>query len=418
MKVRFLGGCREVGRSAVLLQVGQTNLLLDYGVAMNDQVSFPMHVSPREVDAILVTHAHLDHSGATPLFYVEGKMAMYGVEPTFAQVDLLIRDMIKISGYYLPFEYIDLRSMTNYFMNIPLRREFQIGEAKVTLLNAGHIPGSCQILVEGEGRRILYTGDFNTEATQLLDGADTEYGDLDAMVVESTYAQENHPPRETVEKDFISNVEAVVENGGTVLVPAFGVGRSQEILTVLEAHHVEHPVFVDGMALKANEILLNHSSSLRDPELFKRAIRNAEWINEWHDRRRAIKGPSVIVSPAGMLKGGAAIFYMESVAGNRRNAVFLVSFQVPGTPGRLLQDQGRFRLHGKMKKVDAQVEKFDFSSHCGMMQLRDTLSKINEKTKVFVIHGNEENCKGLAAWSRNEGGLDAMAPNAGDSFTI
>ncbi len=418
LKIRFLGGCTEVGRSAVAIQTETANLLLDYGVLMSSQIGFPMHVSPKDVNAILLSHAHLDHSGATPIFYVKGKTPMYGMEPTFAQTDLLIRDMIKISGYFLPFEYLDLRSMNDYFINIPLRNQFKIEGANITLLNAGHIPGSCQILIEEEGKRVLYTGDFNTQNTQLLDGADTDYGDLDAIVIESTYAEEDHPPREAIEQDFISKVRAVVEDGGTVLVPAFGVGRSQEIITLLEAHHFEHPVFVDGMALKANEIMLNHSTCLRDPELFKRAIRKAQWINEWHDRRRAIETPSVIVSPAGMLKGGAAIFYMENVSGNRKNAVFLVSFQIPGTPGRTLLEEHKFMVHGKMKKVEAQIDKFDFSSHCGKSQLRETLYKMNKKTKVFVMHGSEENCRSLSAWGKQEAGLQTTAPAPGDTFAV
>lgn len=418
MKIRFLGGCREVGRSAVAVQTGTANIVLDYGVMMNRHIGFPMHVSPKEVTAILLSHAHLDHTGATPIFYIKGGTPMYGVEPTFAQTDLLIRDMIKVSGYYLPFEYLDLRSMADHFINIPFRDEFQIGDARITLLNAGHIPGSCQILIESEGKRLLYTGDFNTHKTQLLDAADTDYGELDAVVIESTYAQEEHPPREAIEKDFIAKVEEVVEAGGTVLVPAFGVGRSQEILTLLEAYHFEHPIFVDGMALKANEILLSQPEHLRDPELFKRAIRNTEWIDEWHDRRRAVKTPSVIVSPAGMLKGGAAIFYMENVSGSKKNAVFLVSFQVPGTPGRTLLEKQVFMIHGKMKKVDARIEKFDFSSHCGKSQLQETLTKIGGNAKAFVIHGNEENCRGLAAWGSKEVGLEATAPSPGDTSTI
>lgn len=418
MKIRFLGGCEEVGRSAISVQCGERSVLLDYGVMMDHEVGFPVHVSPKEIDAIFLSHAHLDHTGSTPIFYIRGKIPTYGVEPTFEQTELLIKDFIHLTGYYLPFEYLDLQSMMEHCIGVPHGKEIGVGSAKVTLLNAGHIPGSSQVLIENGGKRFLYTSDFNTSQTQLLNGAEQGYGDLDAVVIEATYAEEDHPERGKMEERFVEKASAVIEDRGTVLVPAFGVGRSQEILCVLEAHHFDYPIFVDGMALKTNRILADHPRSLRDPELFSRAIRRAEWIDRWQDRRRAAKTPSIIVSPAGMLKGGAAVFYMESIATNNRNAIFLVSFQIPGTPGRILQDKGQFMIRGKMKKVDASVEKYDFSSHCGRNELREALSKIDGKAKVFVVHGAEGNCSRLASWAREEAGLDAEAPKTGQVVEI
>jgi putative mRNA 3-end processing factor len=274
------------------------------------------------------------------------------------------------------------------------------------------------VLIESDGKRLLYTGDFNASQTQLLPSAEQNYEDLDGVIIESTYADQDHPGREEMEKTFISRALETVENGGTVLVPAFGVGRSQEILCVLEAHHFDHPVFVDGMALKANRILADHPESLRDADLFSRAMRRAEWIDQWHDRRRATKTPCVIVSPAGMLKGGAAIFYMESLSMSRKNAIFLVSFQIPGTPGRILQEKGQFMLRGKMRKVEASVKKFDFSSHCGKGELQQVLSKVNGRAKAFVVHGSEGNCSNLAEWASKEVGLDAQAPKTGQTVEV
>jgi putative mRNA 3-end processing factor len=413
-----LGGCEEVGRSAISVQCEERNILLDYGVMMNHEVGFPVHVPPREIDAIFLSHAHLDHTGSTPIFYVTGRIPMYGVEPTFRQTELLIKDFINLTGYYLPFEYLDLQSMMEHCISVPYRKEILIGETKVSLLNAGHIPGSSQVLVESGGKRLLYTGDFNSSQTQLLQSADQDYGDLDGVIMESTYAEQDHPHRLEMEAEFVNRAREVVERGGTVLVPAFGVGRSQEILCVLEAHHFDYPIFVDGMALKANRILVDYPESLRDPDLFSRAIRRAEWIDQWHDRRRAAKSPCVIVSPAGMLKGGAAIFYMESVSMNKKNAIFLVSFQIPGTPGRILQEKGQFMLRGKMRRVEACVEKFDFSSHCGRQELRQTLLKLNKKTKVFVLHGAEDSCASLASWASQEAGLEAQAVKTGQTIEI
>jgi putative mRNA 3-end processing factor len=175
---------------------------------------------------------------------------------------------------------------------------------------------------------------------------------------------------------------------------------------------------MDGMALDATEILGNHPGSLKDEELFKRTVKKTKWINNWNDRRKVVKTPSVMISPAGMLKGGAAMFYMEQVAQSKKNAVFLVSFQIPGTPGSILVEKKRFVLQGKSRKVEAEVEKFDFTSHGGRSDLHALLSKMSKKTKVFAVHGAETNCVKLATWASKELGLEAHAPKAGEGFEI
>jgi putative mRNA 3-end processing factor len=403
-----------VGRSAVAVRNARSQILMDYGVMINHDIGFPVHVSPKDLNAVVLTHAHLDHSGLVPLFYVRSRLPVYGVEPTFKLTKVLVRDMIKLSGYYLPFEYIDLESMMSRAVPVDYRSTFKVEDAGVTLMNAGHIPGSAQIVVESGGKRVLYTGDFNLIPTHLVPGADHAYNDLDAIVIESTYATEDHPDRAESERDFVLACKEVVEKGGTVLVPAFGVGRSQEIICMLADHNFTHPIFVDGMALDAIRMLEAHPDSLRNQEHFMKAMREAEQIRNWNERRRAARTAGVIVSPAGMLKGGASVFYMENIAKNEGNGIFLVSYQVQGSPGRILLDEGRFILHGKASKVKARVEKFDFSSHGGKTQLEQTLKELDKRTKVFVIHGEEASCKRLADFAAHEMGLQTTTPRPGE----
>jgi putative mRNA 3-end processing factor len=418
MNIRFLGACTEVGRSGVQVRIGEKSILLDYGVMVDHQIGFPVHVSPKDLHGIVVTHAHLDHSGLVPMFFVKSRLPVYGVEPTFALANILIRDMIKLSGYYLPYEFMDLETMMEHIVNVPYRHPFEVGKGTVTLLNAGHIPGSCQALVEAEGKRVVYTSDFNLKPTRLVGSADCKYGELDAIIIESTYAKEDHPDREEAEKQLVAACTEIVEDGGTVLIPAFGVGRSQEIMCMLAAHNFEHTVYVDGMALKAIEILGEHEPALVDPQLFRSAVKSAEWVRNWHDRRRAVKGPGVIVSPAGMLKGGASVFYMESVARGNKNGIILVSYQVEGSPGRVLLDEGKYMLHGKLQKVSAKVLKFDFSSHGGRSELHRCLESVGKKTKVFAVHGDEDSCTVLADWAKKQLGLESFVPRAGESYDI
>jgi putative mRNA 3-end processing factor len=416
--VGFLGGAREVGRIGISVKSEKTQVLLDYGVMFDHEPGFPMHVPPKEVDGLILTHSHLDHSGALPVFYIGGKIPLYTNRLNLDLTQLLIRDFIKLSGYYLPFEYLELSTMMQSNKHLEFDVEEKVGDLQVQLLNAGHTPGSAQVLLEARGKRLLYTGDFNTTDSQLLAGAATDYGDLDAVVIESTYAIEDHTDRLELEKRFVKSVTEVVERGGTVLVPAFGVGRSQEMACILAAHHFEYPVVLDGMAREASRIIMSHKEFLRDPKLFMNAMHSLDWVESWRDRRKAAKSNGVIISTAGMLKGGPAAFYVSKLGKKANNAIFLVSYQIPGTPGKELLEKGVCTIDGKVRKVKARYEHFDFSSHCGASQLKEALRKLGGNPKVFVVHGDEENCKLLANWAKSELELNAVAPKTGETFEV
>jgi putative mRNA 3-end processing factor len=419
LHVGFLGGAREVGRMGISVKTEKTQILLDYGVLLERPPGFPMHVPPKEVDALILTHSHLDHSGALPIFYIEGKRPLYTNRLNLELTQILIQDFIHLSGYYLPFEYIELKTMMRSAKHLDYGVEEKVGDMKFKLLNAGHTPGSASVIVEGDGKRILFTGDFNLEDTKLLKGASMEdCGDLDAVITESTYASEDHTPRLQLEEKFVGACTDVVSKGGIVLLPAFGVGRAQEIACTLAGHHFEYPVILDGMAREASRVILNEKEFLRDPKLFADAMRSVEWVEGWRDRRRAMQTPSVIISPAGMLKGGPSQFYISKIGKKANNAVFLVSYQIPGTPGKELLEKGLCTIDGKVRKIKAKVQHFDFSSHCGSSQLKEALKRIGGKPKVFAVHGAEGNCELLAKWANTELGLEAVAPKTGEYYKI
>ncbi|TRO45596.1 MBL fold metallo-hydrolase [Candidatus Bathyarchaeota archaeon] len=418
LQVKFLGGAREVGRIGISVKSQKTQVLLDYGVMLDHQPGFPMHVPPKEVDGLILTHSHLDHSGALPIFYIQGKKPLFTNKLNLELTQLLIQDFIHLSGYYLPFEYLELETMMRSNKHMDFGDEEVLGDMRFKLLNAGHTPGSSMVLVEADGKRLLYTGDFNIEETKLLPSADLDVGNLDAVIMESTYADEDHADRKEVERSFVEAVTEVVEKGGTVLVPAFGVGRSQEMACVLAANHFEYPVVLDGMARQASRVIMNYKEFLRDPKLFMNAMHSMDWVDGWRDRRKALKPPGVIISTAGMLKGGPAAFYLSKLGKKASNAVFLVSYQIPGTPGKELLEKGICTIDGKIQKIKARYQHFDFSSHCGASKLKEALRMIGGKPKVFVVHGAEGNCELFAGWAKSELGLETFAPKTGETLEV
>jgi putative mRNA 3-end processing factor len=418
LQVRFLGGAREVGRIGISVKSAKSQVVIDYGVMLDHEPGFPMHVPPKDVDAVILTHSHLDHSGAIPIFYINDRLPLYTNKLNLELTQLLIQDFIHLSAYYLPFEYLELKTMARANKHLEYGQDEPVGDMNIRLYNAGHTPGSAQVLVEADGKRILYTGDFNIEDSKLLAGASMDYGDLDAVVIESTYANEDHTSRAELERSFVEACTEVVERGGTVLVPSFGVGRAQEIACVLAANHFEFPIVLDGMAREASRIIMNYKEFLGDPRLFMNAMHSLDWVEGWRDRRKASKDAGVIISPAGMLKGGPASFYVSKIGKKAANAVFLVSYQIPGTPGKELLEKGVCTIDGKVRKIKAQYRHFDFSSHCGASKLKEALTRLGGKPKVFVVHGAEGNCELFANWAKTELGLDAVAPRTGETYQV
>ncbi|HZW57732.1 MAG TPA: MBL fold metallo-hydrolase [Nitrososphaerales archaeon] len=419
MEITFLGGAREVGKSALLVRGQSKQVLLDYGAQTTREPSFPMHVQPKDVHSILLTHAHLDHSGGVPLFFLREGVKLITTGLSLELSTLLLQDFIKLSGFYLPFEYIDLLTMSKNTEKVKLGETRTVAdEFNATFPSSGHIPGGTTIVLENGGKRVMYTGDINLQDSQLLHGADCDFGELDAVITESTYSQVDHEPRNKIETDFVNFANEVVERGGILLVPAFSVGRAQEIACLLRSRNFKHPVAMDGMALKTNEILFRHQEYLRDPELFRKTMESIEVVSGWSHRRRLVKTPSVVISPAGMLMGGASVFYNEHISLSERNGISIVAFQVPGTPGRTLLDKGLTLVKGKPMKVKCEVRRFDFSGHSGRSDLFDIMSKIKGSPRVYAVHGDGDSCTTFAREINERFGFEASAPQIGDKITV
>lgn len=422
MKVTVLGAAKEVGRSGFLVDVGNKKILMDYGVLLkrDREPAFPLHVKPKDIDAVILTHAHLDHSGFVPSLFLSDVIGLQalGTAPTFDLSYLLIEDMIKISGFYLPFEYLDLLNMKNHSRELRYREPYLMDGVQISLFNSGHVLGGATITISHENKRIFYTGDINTRGSKLLRPADLDIGEINLIIMESTYSQSNQTPREESERDLMNFANGIIEDGGTVFIPAFSVERAQEIACVLQAHNFVHKVVMDGMALKANEIMLKHPSFLRDPDTFKEAITRAEWIRGWNRRKKVVNEPCAIISPAGMLVGGSAVHYMQELCKNERNGIALVSYQGEGTPGRMLLERGVLNFQGKVTKCHAAIRQFDFSGHNSRPELFEILNMVKGSPEVLTVHGDGKACTEFAREIQEKYGFKAHAPEVGEAVQV
>ena len=387
-KIKILGSGREVGRAAILIEHNGRGLLLDYGVNFDDEDKpiFPGDVRPRDLEGLVLTHSHLDHIGAAPYLYVSEGPRLFGTRLTLHVSRLLLYDMIKLNGAYLPYDERSVEDMLGNVDNIEYGKEYTIGDFAFKPLYSGHIPGSASILVEAAGKRILYTSDINVIEAKLVGPARLDGVKADVVIVESTYGDTDHPPRRASEDRFYDAVREVVEGGGTVLVPAFSVSRGQEIAMVLAERDFEYPVWLDGMVRQVAEIYAANPKFILNPGLLMKALSEFRIVSGWQDRRKAFKKPGVVIASAGMLKGGPSLYYARRMAANPKNGIFMVSYQAPGTPGRSILEEGV--LGEERIPVLARVEWFDFSSHIDQSGIISLLKGINGVEKVVLVHGD------------------------------
>ncbi len=421
MEVKVLGAAKEVGRSGFLVNCDGTNLLLDYGVRFGKRGAppdYPVHVKPKDVDSIIITHAHLDHSGNVPSLFVSGTTNVYATSPTFDLSQLLIEDMLKIEKNFHPFDLPEVNNMMRNAKEIGFKQKIKRGNATFELRESGHVIGGSTVLVESGKKRLFYTGDINIKGSRMLREADLDIGDIDLLITESTYSQTEQMPRKQAEEGLIEFANEVMDRKGVLFVPSFSVERSQEIACVLKAANFKHKVIMDGMALKVNEIMLRYPEYLRDPKVFSDSINEAVAIHNHNERKKAIQESCVVISPAGMLVGGNAVYYLQELAFDSKNGIALVSYQGDGTPGRKLLETGKVSTRGKDIKVSAEVRQFEFSGHSDRNELFELIKKIKGDPKVLTVHGDFESCDKFAEEIHEKFGLDAHSPEVNEVISV
>ncbi|MEM5797765.1 MAG: MBL fold metallo-hydrolase, partial [Candidatus Aenigmatarchaeota archaeon] len=310
MKAVFLGGANEVGRQAILIDVGE-RFLFDYGVNVQT-MAHPIE-APLPIKAIFLSHAHLDHSGHLPCLYKRGCNAELFLTPTTYELSLiLLKDSIKVQkkkGMIPHYSYDDIERMQEFVYPIFYKQKVEFDNASFEFRDAGHISGSAAILMETNRKKILFTGDIKFEPTRLLDGADQDFENIDILISETTYSYKNHPNRKQLTEQLKKDIRATIEAGGIVILPCFAVGRTQEMLIILA--EMDMPFWVDGMGIEATFIVLNHPESQKNPVVLKQAFDRARKVRKPADRATAISRPGIIVASAGMLQGGPIHWYLK-----------------------------------------------------------------------------------------------------------
>ena len=422
MEIKVLGAAREVGRSAFQVNCDGTNLLLDFGVMFGSPrgspPTYPLHVKPRDIDSVIITHAHLDHSGCVPSLFVSGNCDVYATPPTFDLSELLINDMLKIEKNSHAFDLPEVKNMMQHAKQIEYKKKIVKGNTTFELRSSGHVLGGSTVLVESNKKKLFYTGDINLRGSRMLPPADLDIGDIDLLITESTYSQDKQIPRSKSEHDFLEFANEVMDRKGTLFVPSFSVERSQEIACVLENANFKHRIIMDGMALKVNEIILKYPEYLKEPEIFKSVLDKVVAIDKHSQRKKALSEPCVVISPAGMLVGGNAVYYLQQLAFDDKNGIALVSYQGEGTPGKKLLETGKISTRGKDLRVEAQVKQFQFSGHADRDSLFDMIKNVKGNPKVLTVHGDNESCTRFAEEIHERFGLDAYAPNIDDTISI
>ena len=434
-RLTSLGGFREVGRSCLFLQTPNSKVILDCGVnvaGVDDKTSYPYLNVPEfnlhDLDAVVITHAHLDHSGFVPYLYHYGyEGPTYCTTPTRDMMTLLQQDHIDISHREddpLPFNIKDVKETINKTITLDYGEVTDISpDIRLTLHNAGHIVGSAMAHLHiGDGKHnFVYTGDFKNEKSRLLEPSVTRFPRIESMVMESTYGRHEDvtPTRNNAEKELIKTIYATLNRGGKILIPVFAVGRAQEIMIVLE-EYINHgilrdvPVYIDGMIWEATAIHTAHpeylSNDLRDQifhvgknpftsDVFKKVTNRQQRLDIVESDE-----PCVILSTSGMLTGGNSVEYFRYLCEDEKNTIIFVGYQSEGSLGRRIQkgweeapldDNGVKRLY----HINLEVITIDgFSGHSDRKQLMEYVRRLSPKPdKILVCHGDAYKALDLAS---------------------
>ncbi len=421
MKFVMHGAAQEVGRSCIEVNTKGTRFLLDAGVKISPDIDYPTPIENlKGIDVVFISHAHLDHSGMLPMFDYQGlNCPIIGTAATRAITYELLIDSYEIDRLKknrVVYQKADVRRIAQSIRIHGLNEWYKFKNIRFKLYDAGHIPGSTSVMVNADNKNILYTGDINTDPTLLLNQADTNYEeDVDVLIIDSTYGDRDHPDRKSTEDDFIATVREKFEKG-SVLVPAFAVGRAQELMILLNKKKFGLPIYLDGMARRVTKDLFNYPDDVRDIGALKNSFHNLKEVHGMRERANIVKERAVFMTTSGMLDGGPVIEYLKHFHFDPDTSILLTGYQAEGSNGRNLLTSRHVKLDNQRVTVKSFVKQFDFSAHAGMTGLRNLIKKTNPKA-LILNHGDPPAIAALKEYAESIG-IKAYAPKLNDKIDV
>ncbi|OGY25029.1 MAG: hypothetical protein A2Y57_02615 [Candidatus Woykebacteria bacterium RBG_13_40_7b] len=430
MRIKILGGA-NIGRRANFISFEKGfNFLSDCGVEIvpNDLLIPDFSNLPPEFSGIVVlTHAHLDHSGGLPYLYriFGNRLRIYCTPPTKDLAGILLRDSAKLSrekGYTIVVEEEEVDEIMNCFITVPFREEVEIGsDVTLRFFRAGHILGAASAYIKGPGEDIMDGGDFCTFDQTLIKGAELTPYEPEVFLCEGTYAGRTHPLREAEKHRFIGAILETYQKGGTVLLPSYTVGRAQENAQIIaDAKRAGFlpanlPVLIDGMARDVTRVYEKYTDELnwdhlsddpaarllaQDPTQPKHLFGDITFVEGKWERGILINDsrPKVIIAGSGTLEGGFSPMYAGRLIDREENAILITGYQFPGSTGRYLTISppgGQVYINGEAQQINCKVGSFDFSAHSDGAEIIDHVVALGAK-QVVLVHGEAEGRQLLA----------------------
>jgi metallo-beta-lactamase family protein len=449
MKITFLGGAEEVTGSRYLVEDEGTKILVDCGMFQGSEelkelnwARFP--VDPSSIEAVVLTHAHIDHTGYIPALVKKGfKGKIYCSKATYMLCSILLLDSgfiqeenakraneddASASAVHL-YTKADAKHSLHSFKIVDYSTVLSIGiSLTVTLISSSHILGSSFVVVSNGKRTLTFSGDLG-RPNQLIMKAPTHLKHTDYLVIESTYGDKLHAKGDPI-KALGEIVNKTVEKGGTLIIPSFAVGRAQTILYGLYELQQKKlipdiPIFLDSpMAIRVTDLLCKFQDELKlSPSVCKKMSEVAIYTPTVKESKRIdnLNSSSIIIAGSGMITGGRVIYHLKHFISDSRNTIFFVGFQAEGTRGRELVDGAKkITIHGQSYEVRAEIKKIDtLSAHADYNEIFEWLGYFeNTPKKVFVTHGEIEAAKSLQQKIEQKLGWSVVVPKYLESFDL
>lgn len=466
MDIQFFGAAKMVTGSNILLSTNSQNILIDCGMFQGNKekermnyMEFPFN--PKDIDLLLLTHAHIDHSGRIPKLVKDGfKGDIISTKATADLCEIMLKDSAKIQESDAEWEnkkrvraglaeveplytMEDVEDSLKHFKPYYYNQRIKLNnEISIRFRDAGHILGSSILEIwvneAGKNTKIVFSGDLGMPGRPIINNPDY-IEDADYLILESTYGDTVHEPFEKSTLDLIDIIERTAQRGGTVLIPSFAVGRTQELIYELNKHYeyndieeyMRIPVYVDSpLAVNATEVFQRNSNSFNkettdmillgdNPFTFS----NLRYVKSQEESIALNKAnyPKVIISSSGMATAGRIRHHLKHNLWNPLNSLVFVGYQAEGTLGRILLDGAKkVKLLGE--EINVALEIYDlegFSGHADQKMLMKWIRNFKSKPKkIFLVHGEEEACQSLSNLINEYFKIESIIPNLGEKFNI